>query len=57
VAIVGSGFSVKGALTSSMGAMFKENPLTAHQDFSGGDVSIKHFDNALVKDVVAMLRI
>lgn len=57
VAVVGSGFSVKGALTSSMGALFKENPLTAHQDFSGGDVSIQHFNAALVKDVVAMLRI
>lgn len=57
VAIVGSGFSVKGALTSSMGSMFKENPLTAHQDFSGGDVSIQRFDDALVKDIVAMLRV
>ena len=57
VAIVGSGFSVKGALTSSMGAMFKENPLTAYQDFSGGDVSIQHFNDALAHDVVAMLRV
>jgi hypothetical protein len=57
VAIVGSGFSVKGALTSSMGAMFKENPLTAYQDFSGGDVSIQHFNDALANDVAAMLRV
>lgn len=57
VAIVGSGFSVKGALTSSMGALFKENPLTAYQDFSGGDVSIQNFDAELVNDIVAMLRI
>jgi hypothetical protein len=57
VAVVGSGFSVKGALTSSMGSVFKENPLTAYQDFSGGDLSIQRFDNALVKDIVAMLRV
>jgi len=56
MAVVGSGFSVKGALTSSMGSAFKENPLTAYQDFSGGDISIKHFDNTLVKEMVAMLR-
>lgn len=57
VAIVGSGFSVKGALTSSMGAMYKENPLTSHQDFSGGDVSIQRFDDALVSAAVTMLRV
>ncbi|MCL1920085.1 MAG: hypothetical protein FWG50_03255 [Kiritimatiellaeota bacterium] len=57
VAVTGSGFSVKGVLMSSMGAMYKENPLVAYQDFSGGDVAIRDFDVSLVKDVARILRI
>jgi len=57
VAVTGSGFSVKGVLTSSMGAMYKDNPLVAYQDFSGGDVAIREFDAALVGDVARILRI
>jgi len=57
VAITGSGFSVKGVLTSSMSVMFKENPLVAYQDFSGADIAIEKFDAALVKEVARILRI
>jgi len=57
VAITGSGFSVKGVLTSSMGAMYKDNPLVAYQDFSGGDVAVQKFDVSLVSDVARILRI
>ncbi|MCL2104953.1 MAG: hypothetical protein FWH21_07880 [Kiritimatiellaeota bacterium] len=57
VAITGSGFSIKGVLTSSMGVMFKENPLVAYQDFGGADVAIEKFDVALVKEVARILRI
>ena len=57
VAVTGSGFSVKGVLTSSMGALFKNNPLVAYQDFSGGDVEIKTFDNSVVDSVARILRI
>ena len=57
VAVTGSGFSVKGVLTSSMGALFRENPLVAYQDFSGGDVAIQKYDASLAKDVARILRI
>jgi len=57
VAVTGSGFSVKGVLTSSMGAMYKDNPLVAYQDFSGGDVAVQKFDASLVNDVARILRI
>jgi hypothetical protein len=57
VAITGSGFSVKGVLTSSMSVMFKDNPLVAYQDFSGADTAIEKFDAALVKEVTRILRI
>jgi len=57
VAVTGSGFSVKGVLTSSMGAMYKDSPLVAYQDFSGGDVAIQKFDVSLVNDVARILRI
>jgi len=57
VAVTGSGFSVKGVLTSSMGAMYKDNPLVAYQDFSGGDIAVQKFDVALATDVARILRI
>jgi len=58
VAITGSGFSVKGVLTSSMGGtLFKVNPLVAYQDFSGGDNAIQKFDASVVNDVTRILRI
>ena len=57
VAVVGSGFSVKGALTSGMGIMAKVNPLTEHQDFSGCDKRIEAYSAALADDVVRVLGI
>ena len=57
VAVTGSGFSVKGVLRSSMGAMYKVSPLVAYQDFSGGDIAIQQYDASLVDDVARILRI
>jgi hypothetical protein len=57
VAVTGSGFSVKGVLTSSMGALSKDNPLIAYQDFSGADVAIQKYDAALANEVTRILRI
>lgn len=57
VAVAGSGHSVKGALVSGMGVMVKSNPLVAHQDVSGCDVSIDAFSAALKDDVTRILRV
>ena len=57
VAVTGSGYSVKGVLTSSMGALFRENPLVAYQDFSGGDVAVQKYEASLADDVARILRI
>lgn len=57
VAVAGSGFSVKGALTSGMGVFVKENPETSYQDISGSDVCVGEFSAALVDDVCRILRI
>ena len=57
VAITGSGSSVKGVLTSSMGAFYRENPLVAYQDFTGADGAITAFSEALAQDVAHVLRI
>jgi len=57
VAVAGSGFSVKGALTSGMGVIVKGNPLTDYQDFGGSDVRISEFAAGLADDVVRILRV
>ena len=57
VAVAGSGFSVKGALTTGMGVMVKSNPLTEHQDFGGCDVRIGEYAAKLSDEVVRILRV
>ena len=57
VAVAGSGFSMKGALTSGMGVMVKDNPVTEYQDFSGCDVHITEFAAGLADEVVRILRV
>ncbi len=57
VAVVGSGFSSKGALISGMGVVVKENPLTAYQDTSGSDLRISEFTAALAGEVCRILRV
>jgi len=57
VAVGGSGFSAKGALSSGMGVMVKDNPLTEYQDFSGCDVHIAEFSAGLAADAVRILRV
>lgn len=57
VAVAGSGYSVKGALTSGMGVMVKVNPVTEYQDISGHDVHITEFSAGLADEVVRILRV
>lgn len=57
VAVCGSGFSVKGALSSGMGLMAKDNPLTEYQDFGGCDVRIADFNAGLADEVTRILRV
>jgi beta-phosphoglucomutase-like phosphatase (HAD superfamily) len=57
VAVSGSGYSVKGALNSGMCLIAKPNPVTAHQDFSGCDVSVDAYSAGLAGEVTRLLRI
>jgi len=57
VAVAGSGYSVKGALTSGLGVMVKVNPLTEHQDISGSDVQIGEWSAGLADEVTRLLHI
>lgn len=57
VAVAGSGFSVKGGLTSGMGVIVKGNPMTEYQDFGGCDVRISEYAAGLADDVVRILRV
>jgi beta-phosphoglucomutase-like phosphatase (HAD superfamily) len=57
VAVAGSGYSVKGALTSGLGVMVKVNPQTEYQDVSGCDVHISEFSAGLADEVVRILRV
>ncbi len=57
VAVAGSGYSVKGALTSGMGVMVKVSPQTEYQDVSGCDVHISDFSAGLADEVVRILRV
>lgn len=57
VAVVGSGYSVKGALTSGMSVIVRPNPLTEYQDFGGCDVRIAEYGAGLVEDVTRILRV
>ncbi len=57
VAVAGSGYSVKGALTTGMGVMVKVNPATEYQDISGCDVHIGEFAAGLADEVVRILRV
>ena len=57
VAVAGSGYSVKGALTSGMGVMVKVNPQTEYQDVSGADVHLSEFSAGLADEVTRILRV
>jgi len=57
VAVAGSGFSVKGALTSGLGVIVKPNPLTDYQDLSGCDVRVDEYSAGLADDVLRILRV
>jgi len=56
VAVAGSGFSVKGALTAGMGVMVKTSPLCDYQDMGGSDTQIGEYSAALAEDVQRILR-
>ena len=57
VAVVGSGFSVKGALTSGFAVFGRENALTSYQDFSGCDYLLMDYSVALAGEVTRVLRV
>jgi beta-phosphoglucomutase-like phosphatase (HAD superfamily) len=57
VAVAGSGYSVKGALTSGLGVMVKVNPVTEYQDVSGSDMQVAEFSAALAEDVMRILHV
>ena len=57
VAVAGSGYSVKGALTSGLGVMVKVNPVTEYQDVSGSDMQVTEFSAALADDVMRILHV
>ena len=57
VSISGSGLSVKGALTSGVSSIIKENDMVAYQDISGYDKKIEDFDASLVDEVERLLHL
>lgn len=56
MAVAGSGVSVKGALTSGMNVMVKENPITDYQDLGGADIRIGEYSAALADEVAHAVR-
>jgi len=57
VSVCGSGLSVKGALTSGVSVIVKDNDIVAYQDISGYDMKIEEFDTGLVDEVVRLLHL
>ncbi len=57
VSVCGSGLSVKGALTSGISSIVKDNAVVAYQDISGFDKQIEKFDAGLADDVVRLLHL
>lgn len=57
VSVCGSGLSVKGALTSGVSPIVKDNPIVSYQDISGNNRHIESFDVGLVDDVQRLLHL
>ena len=57
VSVAGSGLSVKGALTSGISSIIKDNAIVAYQDISGFDKQIEKFDAGLVDEVARLLHL
>ncbi|MDA3925791.1 MAG: hypothetical protein PF904_13930 [Kiritimatiellae bacterium] len=57
VSICGSGLSVKGALTSGVSAIVKDNELVSYQDISGYDMQVTDFDTGIVDEIVRLLHL
>lgn len=55
IAIAGSGYSVKGALTSGLYVFGCPTPETDYQDFSGADEEITEFSTALATKAAALI--
>ncbi len=55
VSISGSGLSVKGALTSGLSSIVKDNDIVAYQDIGGCDRQIEKFDVSLLDEVERLL--
>jgi len=57
VSVCGSGLSVKGALTSGLSVIVKDNEMVDYQDISGYDKQIKEFDVGVVDEVARLLHL
>lgn len=57
VAVTGSGFGVKSALTVGMGALAVVHDHVSYQDFGGAEAVVNALDTAAAKKVLSILRI
>ena len=57
VAIVGSGYSVKGALLAGLGVLAVVNDRVAYQDFGGANDVVKTINSKLADKVLSILKV
>ena len=57
VSICGSGLSVKGALTSGISVIVRDNEMVDYQDIGGYDKQIEEFDAGLADEVARLLHL
>lgn len=55
--LVGSGYSVKSAITAGMGVLAMVNPLVEYQDFTGADALVSEFNVETANELFRLLRI
>lgn len=55
--LVGSGYSVKSAITAGMGVLARVNPIVEYQDFTGADALVSEFNVETANELFRLLRI
>ena len=55
--LVGSGYSVKSAITAGMGVLAVPNPIVEYQDFTGADALVSEFNVETANELFRLLRI
>ena len=55
--LVGSGYSVKSAITAGMGVLAIVNPIVEYQDFTGADALVSEFNVETANELFRLLRI